>query len=425
MASKSRSYTDEQIQFIIDKKNKDNLSWEKITEEFNKEYLCNPKKGVNSLEHTYRKYKDIPAFCSDYIITTIRKDANLQRKSTFLAKENRELINVVNDSEDIKDIFNNFLKKSKFKLHRPLKLKNTQKKFDRTIIAHLSDTHFGALVDKNEMGSINSYNYRVACRRVAHFCKNLAYYKIDKRKQTDLILVLNGDILAGIIHSREFGVELLSKQFIISLSILIQAISYLSQNFKNVIVYTSSGNHDRMIHKGSLDRATIHKWDSYATMIFFSLQQKFSTFNNVEINIPKTPFISFYAQGHRVFATHCDTIVNLGNTSKTLPMDNIANQINKINNSDLATCDKFKIFMFAHVHSVLSTITNNGEHVFINGSVLGSDSFAQSIGVFSNNPCQQFVEITKEHVGDMRFVSLKEADNNKDLDKIIDIIDIE
>lgn len=418
-------YTDEQIQFILDEKEKGTSTWAELSDEFTKRFSFYPKKTPTCVEHIYRKYKDIPIHSPDYLINTIKKDANLTRKSRLLARENRELLGLVNDSEDITTVFNNFLKKSKFKIHKPISKKNTTKKTERTIVAHLSDTHFGALVDKDEMGEINSYNYTIACRRVAHFCQNLAKYKIDKRKRTDLVLVLNGDILAGIIHSREFGVELLSKQFVISLSILIQAISYLANNFKKVTVYTSSGNHDRMIHKGSLDRATIHKWDSYATMVFFSLQQKFNSFSNVKIIIPKTPFISFLVQGHKIFATHCDTIINLGNTSKTLPIDNIANQINKINNSDLADEGKFKIFLFAHVHSVLATITNNGEHVFINGSVLGADSFAQSIGIFSNNPCQQFVELTKEHIGDMRFVSLKEADTNKDLDKIIETVEIE
>lgn len=418
----SKGYTDEEVKFLVGAKNGTESTWEEITDYFNNTFGKN--KTMNALEIAYRKYKDIPVETNDYLVQTIKKDALLHKKSSFLAKENRNLIGLVNDTEDIKEVFNSFIKNSKFKVHKPVKQVSSSKISSRTIVAHLSDTHFGALVDKKELGGINEYNYRIACRRIAHFCNNLVNYKVDKRKETDLVLVLNGDILAGIIHSREFGVELLSKQFIMSLSILIQAISYLAQNYKKVTVYASSGNHDRMIHKGSTDRATIHKWDSYATMVFFSLKEKFKEFKNVTIEVPKTPYIDFYIQNRRVFATHCDTVVALGNTSKTVPIDGIANQINKINNSDLVKEDKFQIFMFAHVHSIMSTITNNGEYVFINGSVLGSDQFSQSIGIFSNNPCQQFVEVTKEHIGDMRFVSLKEADTNKELDKIIDVVEI-
>ena len=421
-------YTDEQVSFLIKLKEEENLSWEDILFKFIDKYPSYPGNNPEVLRSKYKRYCHVKNFNieSDEVVDIVKRDALINRRSTRLAKNNKTLTNIVADIEDIKIVFDNFLKKSKFIYHKPLVKKTTSKNINaRTILAHLSDTHFGALVDKNELDSINEYNYLIACRRVAHFCKNIALYKTDKRKETDLCLVINGDLLAGIIHSREWGVELMSRQFIISLSILIQAISYLSLHFKKVTIHTSSGNHDRMIHKGSTDRATIHKWDSYATMVFFSLKEKFKDYKNITINIPKTPYISFKVQDHKVFATHCDTVVNLGNTSKTLPIDSIANQINKINNSDLIEKEKFNIFMFAHVHSILSTITNNGEYVFINGSVMGSDSFSQSIGIFSSNPCQQFVEVTKSHVGDMRFVSLKEADNDTSLDKIIKPIELE
>lgn len=414
-------YTDEQIQYIKELRDKENLSWEDVLFKFIERYPEYPRNNSDALRSRYKAYSGVTEFTTDSteVIDLVRRDSFVNRKATRLARTNRTLNNIVADLEDMKQVFEEFIKNSKFTYHRPLPKQKSKTKQNRTILAHISDTHFGAIVDKDELGQTNEYNYKIACRRIAHYCKNLASYKLSKRKETELVLVLNGDILAGIIHSREWGVELMAKQFVIALSILTQAISYLAQNFSKVTVYTTTGNHDRMIHKGSSDRATIHKWDSYATMVFFSLKEKFADYKNVEINTTKTPYVSFHAQGHKVFATHCDTVVNLGNTSKTLPMDSIANQINKINNSDIIQGEKFRIFMFAHVHSILATITNNGEHVFINGSVLGSDSFSQSIGVFSNNPCQQFVELTKEHIGDMRFVTLKEADTCEELDKII------
>jgi hypothetical protein len=76
--------------------------------------------------------------------------------------------------------------------------------------------------------------------------------------------------------------------------------------------------------------------------------------------------------------------------------------------------------MMGHVHVPVSTTLDNGAELIINGTGSGTDNFAQSIGILSNNPCQVIFEATEDYVvGDFRKVFLKDADSDEYYDKII------
>jgi hypothetical protein len=58
--------------------------------------------------------------------------------------------------------------------------------------------------------------------------------------------------------------------------------------------------------------------------------------------------------------------------------------------------------------------------LLINGTLSGLDPYAHSLGIYSKNATQQIFEVVPGHpVGDIRMIRLKNADNLKELDKII------
>lgn len=414
-------YTDEQIKFIKQLR-EDGNDWKTIALKYNETYLPENPKNNDSIRKVFSKYENID-FTDESFIKNQKDIFSLKKRNSLIAKENKIILDEVTNIENIKESFELLLDRIDVKFHKPIKIKKENKKINRTIIAHLSDTHYGNIIFKKEMGGTNEYNGTIAARRTALFFKNISEYKLQYRGETNLVIILNGDLCAGVIHDQEHAVDLMTEQFHTVLSIIGQGISYLAQNFNKITVYCNSDNHMRFMHKMSKERARVFKWDSFATMAYISLQREFKKYKNVEFIIPESPYAAFSVFNHRVFATHGDSVFTVGNPSNIVKMGSISSQIDKINNSDLSKNGKFGLFFIAHVHMPVISLLDNGAHVFINGCLSGLDAYGQSIGIFGNQPTQQFVEVTEKHIGDCRIVSLKEADSDKTLDKIIEFND--
>lgn len=391
--------------------------------EINKsQFLANDERGFSEWDlrklggfNNLKKLHFIPEsnleakYGSKLVTNHVNKVEKAYGQALFFEKE---LYNAVKDC----------LKENPITLHPPVKLAKTQKQSERTLVAAISDTHFGSNISKEELSGLNEYNWTIASRRLALFVDQIVNYKPDYRNKTDLVIQLNGDIIAGQIHNQEWFVDLLTTQFSGTINILAQAITYLALHFPKIRVICTPGNHGRNVGKADKGRATTHKWDSYENMIYVSLKEILAQkHKNVEFTIPESPFAVYKVQGHYVFQTHGDTVINVGNPGNTLNMSLIAGQINKISTSDLlGLADKIAVVSVGHVHVPTTQILENGVVLVINGCLSGTDPFAQSIGIFSNNPTQVLFEATDKHaVGDIRMIQVKSADNKEELDKII------
>jgi predicted phosphodiesterase len=157
-------------------------------------------------------------------------------------------------------------------------------------------------------------------------------------------------------------------------------------------------------------------------MIYVALKEVLAQKHfNVEVTIPESPFVIYKVQGHNIAQTHGDTVINVGNPGKSLNMDSISNQINRMSSSEMLKAEeKVDVVCVGHVHVPTAQILENGSMIMINGCLSGTDPFAQSIGIFSNNPTQVLFESTEEHaVGDIRMIQVKSADAKERFDKII------
>jgi hypothetical protein len=324
----------------------------------------------------------------------------------------KELFNAVKES----------LKKNPILVHAPIKASGKKEAAKRTIVAAISDTHFGANISKEELSGLNEFTWTIAARRMALYMEQIADYKLAYRKDTDLVVQLNGDIIAGQIHNQEWFVDLLTTQFSGTIHLLSQALSYLAQKFPQVTVVCTPGNHGRNVGKADKGRATTHKWDSYENMIYVSLREILAQkHKNVKFIIPEAPFAVYKVQGHNIMQTHGDTVVNVGNPGHSLNMNSISNQINRVNNSDLIqAAEKIAVLSVGHVHVPTTQLMENGCAIVVNGCLSGTDPYAQSIGIYTSNPTQVIFECTKEHpVGDIRMIQVKTADKNAKYDSII------
>jgi hypothetical protein len=298
-----------------------------------------------------------------------------------------------------------------------------EKKESRSICTIWSDQHFGTNVDGNELGGKNEFNWLIGSRRLGMLCEQTATYKIEKRHlHSELVIFLIGDNIGGVIHNQEGpDYDLLIHQVCGTTAYYTQALNYLKQFFPKIRVICQPGNHGRVQHKTSKDRALSQKYDSFENIIFYSLSQIFASDPKVIFSVTKAPFSDTEVQNHRIYATHGDTVFSVGNVGDIVPIKKIEQQINRINAEELNHGKKpYEMVCTGHVHHPLITQVNSGVKVAINGCLIGSDSFALSIGIQSSHPVQILWETTKKFVqGDSRFIYVAKANDDAKYNKII------
>ena len=317
------------------------------------------------------------------------------------------------------------LQKNRLKLYKPPAKPKRKKDIRRAVLACLSDTHFGTIIDPKEVGGLNSYNWQVAARRLAFLAQEIIDYKPQYRDNTELVLQINGDIIGGVIHEQEWAVELLAVQFYGALELLSQYVSLLANHFSRIQVVCTPGNHGRAMHKRSTQRAMALKWDSYETMLFMALKTALEHLHNVSILIPKAPYAIYEVLGHTIFQTHGDTVINVGNVGSNIPITRIRTQIHQLN-AERPAPKKIRVVCVGHVHVPTVQALDDICSLVINGCLSGVDPYANAIGVSSNFPAQVIFEATPKHpVGDIRIIKVEQADKKKSLEDLIQVPNID
>lgn len=410
---RSNGYTDDQLRFIKDLVN-EGLEWADITEAFNGSF--NTNRTLKALQNKYYTIQDYE-LSNDEMLANIRAAHSAKKSSSRVRKENRVILDALQEREDFLSELIEINQQAVVKMHPKVKLKR-KPTLSRSVVAHISDTHIGVNINEEEMGGTNRFNSTIAARRFAMFFHEIANYKLDHRDETELVLVLNGDILAGVIHNQEHVVDRMSTQFSSALRILAQGISFLAQHFPAIRVVCTTGNHDRRMHKSDKGRASCDKWDSFSTDLYVSLRERFRDHESINFIIPATPYALFQVQGHNFFVTHGDTVINIGNVSRKIEFKNLKDQINDIS---IALNMKLDVVMVGHVHKQTYQTLDNGTELLINNSLSGADPFAQSIGIIKGVKSQQLIEVTPDFpVGDLRSVRLDKADDKEELDQIVE-----
>ena len=299
----------------------------------------------------------------------------------------------------------------------PVKFPKKKKEIKRYLNLVLSDTHFGSDVKKEETG-VATYGVKEEARRLAKVVQETIEYKKEHRDHTALNVLLLGDLTNGTLHDPRDGAPL-AEQVCRAIHLLSQALMRLSAEFQSVDVYCESGNHGRRKER-HYGRATNQKWDSYETIIYYSLKQALSAQKNVHIHITKKPYDHYEVFGKKILYTHGDTVLNPGYPGKDIKIGSLETQLNKINAS-LSDKEEYSVAVVGHVHVFSQTMLSNGVCMITNGALIPPDEFAVSIGILES-PCGQllFESVEGYPVGDTRFIRVGvEEDKDASLDKII------
>jgi hypothetical protein len=288
----------------------------------------------------------------------------------------------------------------------------------RLITALVSDIHFGLNVDPREVPA-GGYNWTIAARRMARLAVETAAWKENHREETDLCVVINGDVLAGLIHVDDHGIRPLTEQIHGAFSILFSYLHYLAQHFARMRVVLLPGNHDRV----QRERQVAQRWDSHAHAVFLALAAAFRDEKRMVFDVPLTgEGVVDLPSGKAVaLYTHGDVKPTISNVGRALSIDPIIAALNRVNASGEYP-KPVRIIGWGHYHQGFVLPTGLGT-ALVNGSVIGPDSFARNAcGVRGSEgePMQLIFESVQEHdFGDSRWLSLRQADNDDSYDKVI------
>lgn len=368
--------------------------------------------GFNQIRDAY-----FPKDASDQQVTRLRlrQHANLNRRvgadtanQTFVLREFERLA---------EKIFKGRIKPVRTSFNAPPRKGVAAVPVKRAIVAVLSDLHFGSDIKASETGFLD-YGVTEEARRIAKVTKQISEYKREYRAETELRLLLAGDLIHGKLHDQQDGAPK-AWQFGRALHLLSQVVAQLATQFKKVTVHCVTGNHGRDLTR-HFGRATVGKYDSEETKIYLALKYAAAQLKNVTFSIPTTPYDVFELFGKRYFVTHGDTVLTAGNPGKKLETGKLENQINRWNAS-VGDKDQFAVFCMGHVHTPVVHHASNNSWIVINGCLLPADNFCVSLGLPETVSDQVMFEAVPEHpVGDVRFITLdRETDKDSSLDQIV------
>ena len=309
----------------------------------------------------------------------------------------------------------------------PIKLTSSKVKLkkpenpERMLTLLLSDLHFGLDVGPREVFN-SEFNWRIAARRMALCCLQAAQWKENHREDTVLQVVLNGDILAGVIHLSEANIKEIQEQIWGATAILSHALDFLRQHFGKINILCLPGNHDRPTYRSS-ERAVAQRWNSHAHSVFLGLKIWFRQDPNVTVDVPMHGMGVYKTPGdHLVFASHGDTEPGTSNVGKSFDVEKTTKAILKME-SGKSFDKKIDVVLFGHWHQPSMFMLPDGTTCIVNGCLIGADPFAQNgVGFFNVMPAQiMFESVPGFPVGDFRVIQLRDADNDTSLDQIINI----
>jgi Calcineurin-like phosphoesterase len=289
---------------------------------------------------------------------------------------------------------------------------NPPKPSSRSDVLFLSDLHLGANLwaaeGNQQFGAVEE------ARRLEHVIQEACEYKTRYRDDSELVLILGGDMIEGQLgHDIRAGAPLI-EQKLVFWKLLGAVVGLAAKRFPRVRVICQPGNHgrDKLRHPG---RATASKWDGHEWEMYWALSMMASSLKNVTWDIPMRPWSIVDLHGHNMLVTHGDTDIKIGSPSTK----------SEANFAQLAVANALKTYgatidvaAFAHFHSAYAI---PGEpYVIYNGMLVPANNHARTSG-YITRPCGQWLweSVRGFPVGDLRFITVgPEQDRDVSLGKI-------
>lgn len=265
-----------------------------------------------------------------------------------------------------------------------------------TLVAFLSDTHYGEVVRSEEVGGYNKYDIGVAEQRTQRFFSKtveMARNYFAGVKYDGIVLALGGDIVSGDIHDELAQTNALSTHETILWAIprLSAGVEMLRKEFGQIHVISAPGNHGRDSRKPRYKGRSAHNAD---TLIARLLAQQFAGKDGVTFDVPESIDVNFAVYKWRFSMEHGDEL-RFNGTSEIGSLGPIKRGTMRKRTQMQAEGKPFDYLLLGHFHQYVPAASQG---FIANGTLKGFDEYARG-RKFTPEPPQQAIFIVNPDYG--------------------------
>jgi hypothetical protein len=267
-------------------------------------------------------------------------------------------------------------------LYVPNKIKSVHERGHKAAaVLMMSDWHVDAVVDPLTMNGLNRYDEPIAKDSVRQaFSNGMKLVEMSRREvDVDRVYVaLLGDLLSGMIHDDNVESNSCSPcDAVLKLrNMVIDGLCHVLESFdRKVTVVCSVGNHGRTTEK---IRHTTQVSNNYEYLLYSVVAAHFANNPRIDFVIEKGYHTYIDIMGYPVRAHHGHYMRYKGGIGGiTIPLNKMIDRWNK----------SYRVYldMLGHFHQKF-----DGGNFLVNGSVIGYDAYAISIGASPEPPQQVF-----------------------------------
>lgn len=350
--------------------------------------LCNEAFGVQWDESAHRKKtknylegyydaKDELGETDEQVKKMIVENKNLIKeikKERQKLSDERTAYNRVIRQEARKESFVDMVKRIICENTEPLNITVQYKTYNSNcdLLCHLTDIHTGIEIDNWK----NKFNEEVLKKRIEKYTSDILDIRGFHNAEDCHIVI--GEILSGLIHNNlrlQNNMDLM-EQFKYISELISAMLTRLCHHFNHVYVYTTPGNHSRVVQKkeDSLDG------ENFDVLLPFYLKARLQNINNISVcdNEVEPDIAMFSVRGNIVMAAH---------GHKDSP-------VNVVQNFTMMFGAKPNIVLLGHRHlNGLTTVYDT--KVIESGCVSGTDQYA--IDIRKVNKPEQTVSVIDDN----------------------------
>lgn len=366
------NYGENEIAYIIQKKESTDLTWAEITQAYNKKFQRD--KNFESIKKCYQRNKNYFA-TDDNHIRTLKTIHRTKRSSSYTAKENRTILDHWSKRDDLLETIENTIKNisiTKYKI--PTYPKRTKIKKNMTLELLFSDVHYGKYIDGVEgnfcdLEVIKERVRKVSSSVIKEIKREGKSFNVEK-----IVIAMIGDMIENAdFHGKEStkGCEFSTSRQVQEAinSTFYDLILPIALTGIQIDIPCVTGNHDRI----DKDKTYVKPGEDNLTWIIYNTLEmlcKASGLKNVRFNIVSGLYTHYEIYGNIVVIEHGDELKNLNrDTCATLMMKRQA-QIGKV----------VQFYRFGHWHEV---VQYGQGRIIGNGNVPGQCTYAESKGFWS------------------------------------------
>lgn len=272
----------------------------------------------STLQRWRRKHQieQLDAERVDELGALVRAHQTIERKNTelnLLKRQVKHLTKNANVIEDVRDMLAPVVAERVLPKPRKPIVERSRYPKPLSMVWHLTDLHFGEIVDPRTINGLNAYSPGIAARRVQHAVDTILKLadNYSAHGVREIVVAVNGDTIGGAIHpeSAEYYARV-GKQTLDAATVIAQVGYELASSFETVRFLCTQGNHPRSTHRMPTGSARIST--SWETMLHEFAAALLTKAENVSFELAQGYTLDTWIGPSRWAFSHGDAIAGGG-----------------------------------------------------------------------------------------------------------------